>query len=68
MAADVPFLEVVTGDCGFKGKGGGALSGSELSHLVFISRRQITDMTSASWRRCRGWLMMEKGLYLCTLT
>lgn len=34
MADEVPAREVaVTGDCGFKGNGGGARSGSELSHM-----------------------------------
>lgn len=41
MAEDVPAREVaVTGDCGFKGNGGGARSGSELSHLLLLSLRQ----------------------------
>lgn len=39
MAADVPALEVTLGDCGLSGSGGGALSGSELSHLVLLSFR-----------------------------
>lgn len=49
MADDVPARDVaVTGDCGFKGNGGGARSGSELSHLIAaLSLRQIDGMT---WR------------------
>lgn len=40
-ALDVPIL----GDCGFRGSGGGALSGSELSHLCFlVSRRHREAM------------------------
>jgi hypothetical protein len=38
MAAEVPVRDGPTpGDCGFNGRGGGALSGSELSHLRFVS-------------------------------
>lgn len=49
MADDVPAREVaVTGDCGFKGSGGGARSGSELSHLIAVlSLRKIEGMV---WR------------------
>ena len=39
IACEVPALEVMLGDCGFKGNGGGALSGSELSHLSSIRTR-----------------------------
>ena len=35
MALEVPALEVTVGDCGLSGRGGGARSGSELSHLYF---------------------------------
>lgn len=35
MALEVPALEV-TGDWGLSGSGGGALSGSELSHLLLL--------------------------------
>lgn len=51
MALDVPVRETL-GDWGFRGSGGGARSGSELSHLRFISVRQRTDMTW-SWRVAR---------------
>lgn len=44
MALDVPVRET-PGDCGFRGSGGGARSGSELSHLLIISVRQRVDMT-----------------------
>lgn len=37
IAGDVPIRDVL-GDCGFNGKGAGALSGSELSHLRLVSR------------------------------
>ena len=49
MADEVPAREVaVTGDCGFKGNGGGARSGSELSHLTTVlSLRHNDGMT---WR------------------
>ena len=49
MADEVPAREVaVTGDCGFKGNGGGARSGSELSHLMAVlSLRHPDGMT---WR------------------
>lgn len=46
IALDVPVLET-PGDCGLSGSGGGARSGSELSHLFFISVRQSTGIT---WR------------------
>jgi hypothetical protein len=49
MAADVPARDVLTlGDCGFKGSGGGARSGSELSHLVPLSLRQNDDGIACS--------------------
>jgi hypothetical protein len=51
MALEVPVRET-PGDCGLRGKGGGALSGSELSHLFLISERRRTDMTW-SWRVAR---------------
>lgn len=35
IAVDVPTRETL-GDCGLRGSGGGARSGSELSHLLFI--------------------------------
>lgn len=44
IAVDVPVRET-PGDCGFRGSGGGARSGSELSHLFLISVRQRADMT-----------------------
>ena len=44
MALDVPVRET-PGDWGFRGSGGGARSGSELSHLFAISVRQRVDMT-----------------------
>ena len=43
MALEVPTRET-TGDCGLRGSGGGALSGSELSHLFLISERQRADI------------------------
>lgn len=49
MAALVPVREVdATGDCGFRGNGGGARSGSELSHLFLLSLRQSDSMTLGS--------------------
>ena len=48
MADEVPVLETL-GDWGLRGSGGGARSGSELSHLFFISVRQRADMTWSSW-------------------
>ena len=47
MALEVPARETL-GDCGLSGSGGGARSGSELSHLFFISVRQRSDMTWSS--------------------
>lgn len=45
IADEVPAREVgVEGNCGFKGSGGGARSGSELSHLVLLSLRQRPGM------------------------
>jgi hypothetical protein len=44
MAVEVPVRET-PGDWGFRGSGGGARSGSELSHLFFISVRQRSDIT-----------------------
>jgi hypothetical protein len=44
MAGEVPVRETL-GDCGLRGSGGGARSGSELSHLFLISVRQRSDMT-----------------------
>lgn len=64
MALDVPAREVdVLGDCGFKGRGGGARSGSELSHLfcflvsLFLHERamfchgarKVCPLTWAQW-------------------
>ncbi|KAK0723234.1 hypothetical protein B0T26DRAFT_705854 [Lasiosphaeria miniovina] len=34
IAVEVPALETTVGDCGLRGSGGGARSGSELSHLL----------------------------------
>lgn len=52
MAAEVPAREVAaTGDWGFSGSGGGARSGSELSHLLLFSFRQRVDMASTSCLR-----------------
>jgi hypothetical protein len=49
MAADVPARDATLGDCGFKGRGGGARSGSELSHLdLEVSRRQRAIVMSSS--------------------
>jgi hypothetical protein len=46
MAGLVPAREVgATGDCGFIGNGGGARSGSELSHLSLLSLRQSDGIT-----------------------
>jgi hypothetical protein len=44
MALEVPALETTPGDCGLRGRGGGARSGSELSHLRLIRLRNRTDM------------------------
>lgn len=41
IAAEVPRRVVRTGDPGFSGRGGGARSGSELSHLV--RRKRVSD-------------------------
>jgi hypothetical protein len=38
IALEVPARDVRLGDCGLRGRGGGALSGSELSHLLFPSQ------------------------------
>jgi hypothetical protein len=44
MANEVPLRDVPTlGDCGFKGSGGGARSGSELSHLLLLVSRRNSD-------------------------
>jgi hypothetical protein len=44
MALEVPAREAgILGDCGFKGSGGGALSGSELSHLHRVSIAKIPE-------------------------
>src|SRR3569833_927562 len=53
MAVEVPDLEVPTlGDWGCKGSGGGARSGSELSHLFLLSRRQRNAMRHRTpWER-----------------
>lgn len=41
MALEVPAREVKPfGDCGLRGRGGGQRSGSELSHLLLVSRRK----------------------------
>lgn len=45
IASEVPDREVL-GDCGFKGKGAGALSGSELSHLRVVSCPNRGDYSS----------------------
>lgn len=48
IALEVPDLEVaILGDWGFSGSGGGARSGSELSHLVLFSFRRIEDMCTS---------------------
>lgn len=48
MADEEPARDVgATGDCGFNGSGGGARSGSELSHLVLFSLRQRTDIATS---------------------
>ena len=52
MASDVPAREGLTltpGDWGFKGSGGGALSGSELSHLYVIVSRVPGRMIDWGW-------------------
>jgi hypothetical protein len=59
MAVEVPVRET-PGDCGFRGSGGGARSGSELSHLFFISVRQRSDMTWSS-RLARVDVRLERG-------
>lgn len=55
MALDVPGRDVegVIGDCGFNGSGGGARSGSELSHLLLFSLRQSADMVCDQGKRRR---------------
>lgn len=64
MALDVPARDVRLGDCGFRGSGGGARSGSELSHLmVFVSMFHLAqDGISRAWEgkvyigmRARPW-------------
>lgn len=37
IAAEVPAREAAAGDCGLRGSGGGARSGSDESHLLFSS-------------------------------
>jgi hypothetical protein len=37
MAFELLPRTVIVGVCGFRGSGGGALSGSELSHLLLVS-------------------------------
>ena len=65
MALEVPAREVNLGDCGFRGRGGGHRSGSELSHLFEVSRRKKDIWRyheAVHWdqraetlvRRCRG--------------
>lgn len=44
IALEVPARDVKLGDWGFSGRGGGARSGSELSHLLLVSLRQNDDM------------------------
>ncbi len=38
MALEVPTRDARPGDWGFNGRGGGARSGSELSHLLWLLR------------------------------
>ena len=47
IALEVPARDE-TGDWGLRGRGGGALSGSELSHLFLISECQRGDMMTAA--------------------
>lgn len=50
MATEVPARELKpAGDCGFNGSGGGARSGSELSHLDLVVSRRQRDMASGGF-------------------
>ena len=52
MAAKVPVREAMRGDCGCKGRGGGARLGSELSHLFLVSLDGMTRRKyGIAWRR-----------------
>lgn len=65
MLDDVPAREVeATGDCGLSGSGGGARSGSELSHLLFlVSLRKRADMAATWWAAHRGMrILYEVGI------
>jgi hypothetical protein len=51
IALDVPAREVKVGDCGLRGRGGGARSGSELSHMGIKAR--LPSEEAECW--CLKW-------------
>lgn len=65
MAVEVPGREVPTlGDCGFMGSGGGARSGSELSHLFlrFCVSRRHTPAIARETRETVGEVKGNDGM------